>query len=149
VKSLALMSSVLLLPACTTLHKSNTVPVERFVPITDMTPDIKRAQDIIRETGKQFGVTPYPEFRIVKPTHPMLGGYRVGRAVVFEGGKEALYLSKAELERPVSLYQTIEHEMAHFAAWRQYGHDIPEHGSEWRATCLVNARHSRQSCSVS
>jgi hypothetical protein len=148
-RSLALIGSMVLLPACATVRPVNDNPTtERFVPLTDdqITPDIERLIDIIKETGKQFGVTPYPEFRIVKPTHKMLGGYRLGRAVVFESGKEALYLSKAELERPRSLYQTIEHEMAHFAAWRQFGHDIPEHGSEWRATCLVNARHSRESC---
>jgi hypothetical protein len=136
---------MLALPACTTL-RGDPAPVERFVPITDMTPEIRAVQDIIIETGDRFGVTPYPEYLIVRPRHEMLGGRMLARAVVYESGREALFIASDQTEDLVRLRWVIEHEMAHFAAWRQFGHNIPTHGTEWRAVCMVNARHSRESC---
>jgi hypothetical protein len=142
-KRLAILTSLLGLPACVTAPRL-AAPTEHFSLIEDITPEIKRAQALIKDASDRFGVVPYPEFRVVRPGHPMLQNVRIARAVVFEGGKEALYISRDALSRPGTLSVTIDHEIAHFAAWRQFGYEIREHGTEWRAVCMVNA--GREAC---
>lgn len=138
-KRLAVLTSLMVLPACATVRALEPM-TSKFVPVDDITPEIKRLRQIVEETCENYGVIPFPKVRLVRYDHPMLSrGLYVGRAVVFEGGKEAIYVSQDEIDRPARLLPTIEHEAAHLAAWRQFGHDISMHGSEWRAVCLVGA----------
>lgn len=130
--------------ACQTTQPS--IPqAEPFKLVGDISPEIRELRNIAASTYDTLGLSPHPEIRLVSPAHRMLGGVRLGRAVVFEGGKEVIYISRDELGEPKRLTGTIEHEAAHLSAWRQFGHGIPEHGSEWRAVCLIAAT-SRDAC---
>ena len=84
-----------------------------------------------------MGVTePYPAFTVVKPSHPMLySGQIAARAVRYEDGGEELFISETKTGR----IDILEHEAAHFAAWREHGETIRAHGPEWRAHCRERA----------
>lgn len=81
---------------------------------------------------------PYPELHRVDPRHEMLlGGGLAALAVRYDSGREALYVSD-EIEGK-TLRDILDHEAAHFAAWRLYGEDISPHGLAWRKHCLARA----------
>lgn len=96
------------------------------------------AAQILAETSARFN-TEVPELHIVSPDHELLEGIRYARAVVYDSGREALYLASDQTEDPERLLIVIEHEISHFAAWQKHGHNIPEHGTKWRAICRANA----------
>lgn len=79
---------------------------------------------------------PYPALEIVAHNHPMLlSGGLAAISVRYEDGSEALFIS----EKIVHRADILEHEAAHFAAWRAYGERIEAHGSEWRRWCRERA----------
>jgi hypothetical protein len=79
---------------------------------------------------------PYPELLIVEPRHPMLrGGAISAQAARYDSGREALFISEAAVHRR----DILEHEAAHFAAWREHGEAINPHGPEWKRWCKARA----------
>lgn len=79
---------------------------------------------------------PYPLFTVVRPNHPMLySGQIAARAVRYSDGVEELFIS----ERVTGRMDILEHEAAHFAAWREYGEQINPHGPEWKRWCRERA----------
>lgn len=79
---------------------------------------------------------PYPALEVVKHNHPMLlSGGIAAQAVRYEDGSEALFIS----ERVTGRTDILQHEAAHFAAWREHGEGIRAHGPEWRAHCRKRA----------
>ena len=96
------------------------------------------AAQILAETSTRFN-TSQPELYIVSRDHELLEGKRHARAVVYESGREALYIAEDQTQDPERLQLVIDHELSHFAAWKKYGHGIQEHGPKWRAVCLASA----------
>lgn len=79
---------------------------------------------------------PYPAFHIVPEDHRMLRGRMIGAVSVrYEDGSEALFIIK----RLAGRKDILEHEAAHFAAWREYGEQINPHGPEWKRWCRERA----------
>jgi len=95
------------------------------------------AQTAWTEALQAMGVTePYPVLEVVKPGHPMLlSGQIAAQAVRYSDGTEVLFISEAKTGR----IDILEHEAAHFAAWREHGEGIRAHGPEWRAHCRKHA----------
>ena len=93
---------------------------------------------LIAETSARYSLTE-PTLHIVSRDHELLEGKRHARAVVYESGREALYIAEDQTQDPERLQLVIEHELSHFAAWRKYGHGIQEHGPKWRSVCLASA----------
>lgn len=85
---------------------------------------------------------PYPELHVVDARHWMLrSGGLAAISVRYDSGREALYVSD-EIEGK-TLRDILDHEAAHFAAWRLYGESIPAHGPEWRRHCLARAERPK------
>lgn len=79
---------------------------------------------------------PYPALEIVAHNHPMLlSGGPAAISVRYEDGSEALFISEKIAHRA----DILEHEAAHFAAWREHGELIEPHGPEWRSLCRDRA----------
>lgn len=79
---------------------------------------------------------PYPVLKVVSPNHPMLlSGAIAAQAVRYSDGTEELFIS----ERVTGRVDILQHEAAHFAAWREHGEGIRAHGSEWRRLCRERA----------
>ena len=95
----------------------------------------EQARAMVSDTAARFDVSPAPELRILREDTWLLEG-RYARAVVFEGGKRAIYVSRERLAIGAIGTDVIEHEMSHFAAWDRYGYGIFEHGTQWKAMCL-------------
>lgn len=83
---------------------------------------------------------PYPELNVVDAKHAMLmGGGLAASAVRYDSGREALFIREAASQRR----DILEHEAAHFAAWREHGEAINPHGPEWKAHCKARATKPR------
>ena len=83
---------------------------------------------------------PYPEIHVVPPRHAMLsGGALAAASVRYDSGREALFISEAASKRR----DILEHEAAHFAAWREHGEAINPHGPEWREWCRERATKAK------
>ena len=87
---------------------------------------------MLAETSARYTLEA-PELHIVPRDHELLEGKRHARAVVYESGREALFIADDQTEDPERLQLVIEHELSHFAAWKKYGHGIKEHGPKWRS----------------
>lgn len=74
----------------------------------------------------------------------MLECRRLGRAVLYDSGREVVFVS-SELDPEGRLFRlVIEHELSHLEAWRVYGPNIAEHGFLWRRLC--NRSRPRAAC---
>jgi hypothetical protein len=113
-------------------------------PLITESENLARAQEAVTRIATNFGLSPAPELRVLKGATWLLVG-RDARAVLFESGTRALYLSRENMEARGDLDPVIEHEMAHFAAWEKYGFGIYEHGAEWTRICRAHAT-SKYSC---
>lgn len=151
-----LLISLLALAACGDPNQSpqdrpvtrESIPSVGSAPISP--PDPISSPQILRnvsvEAVKVFTALelekPWPQIRIVEPGHKQLPNRsHYGKAVVFEGGKEAIYLSKHMLRRqPELLEKILAHESAHIKAWRLWGLKIREHGNRFKASCIKVTR---------
>jgi hypothetical protein len=100
---------------------------------------------LAKNAFNRFGLSDnYPELRIVQPSHDMIEGKRIARAVQFESGPDSVYISSRALRSPQQdVDEYLQHEASHLAAWRKHGPQIEEHGREWRRICLALASHPR------
>jgi hypothetical protein len=67
--------------------------------------------------------------------HPMHGSRDVLADAFTFGSVAVIVLDEPSFEAADadSREDTIRHEIAHLLAWHRHGHDIADHGAEWRA----------------
>ena len=83
---------------------------------------------------------PFPNVRIVNPSHPRLRGHALGVAAMTADGEARLYFSRTDLVSRRDLKPLILHELAHLKAWRMHGFDIAAYGPEFTKICRSVSR---------
>jgi len=90
---------------------------------------------------------PVPAIELVTSEHEMVNsGHVLARAVLYSTGREVLYVNQSRVtnrkrdrnqrhqDGERHLKALLDHEAAHFAAWRRYGSNIAMHGREFNDT---------------
>jgi len=94
-------------------------------------------------TLERFDLRPFPAI-VLRDASNMKRG-EIARAVLFESGREEIWVSRSALDNP-SLSDAMDHEGSHLRAWREHGPGIDEHGPEWRRICRASAANPAKAC---
>jgi len=87
-----------------------------------------------------------PGVRIVETPHKFLSKGERARAVLFMSGREIIFMDEDLTRFESEFRETLDHEAAHIATWREHGPDVETHGREWRRLCRARSM-ARTHCS--